>query len=140
MASYAALCWRRCRSPVGWFKVGEIKLYGPDLIHQVIEKNFHPNWNLSTWYSMYLCFGNVLETLLGSSLSKIYKLRRDRHVRKLRTKDVASVKVLWRNRNMKEMTWEAEEEMKSKYPYLFQIEDNEDVGGKHDIMEAETAL
>ncbi|XP_070013771.1 uncharacterized protein [Nicotiana sylvestris] len=35
----------------------------------------------------------------------------DRQVRKLRTKDVASVKALWRNKNMEEMAWEAEEEM-----------------------------
>ncbi|XP_070011230.1 uncharacterized protein [Nicotiana sylvestris] len=31
----------------------------------------------------------------------------DRQVRRLRTKDVASVKVLWRNYNVEEMTWEA---------------------------------
>nr|XP_016495444.1 PREDICTED: uncharacterized protein LOC107814523 [Nicotiana tabacum] len=43
----------------------------------------------------------------------------DRQVRKLRTKEVASVKVLWRNNNIEEMTWEAEEEMRKKYPYLF---------------------
>ncbi|XP_059306278.1 uncharacterized protein LOC132057678 [Lycium ferocissimum] len=33
----------------------------------------------------------------------------DRKVRKLRTKDIASVKVLWRNHDV---TWEAEEDMK----------------------------
>ena len=43
----------------------------------------------------------------------------DRQVRRLRTKDVASVKVLWRNNNVEEMTWEDEEDMKSRYPYLF---------------------
>ncbi|XP_059288541.1 uncharacterized protein LOC132041873, partial [Lycium ferocissimum] len=43
----------------------------------------------------------------------------DRQVRRLRTKDVPSVKVLWRNNNREEMTWEAEEEMKKKYPHLF---------------------
>ncbi|XP_009586978.2 uncharacterized protein [Nicotiana tomentosiformis] len=43
----------------------------------------------------------------------------DRQVRKLRIKDVASVKVLWRNKNTEEITWEAEEEMKSKYICLF---------------------
>ncbi|KAK4716121.1 hypothetical protein R3W88_014459 [Solanum pinnatisectum] len=43
----------------------------------------------------------------------------DRQVRKLRTKDVASLKVLWRNNNVEEMTWEAEEEMKKEYPQLF---------------------
>ncbi|XP_055826426.1 uncharacterized protein LOC129894822 [Solanum dulcamara] len=43
----------------------------------------------------------------------------DRQVRRLCTKDVASVKVLWRNNHREEMTWEAEEEMKKKYPQLF---------------------
>ncbi|KAK4706617.1 hypothetical protein R3W88_033829 [Solanum pinnatisectum] len=43
----------------------------------------------------------------------------DRHVRKLRTKEVASVKVLWRNKNREEVTWEAEDGMRSKYPHLF---------------------
>ncbi|WMV20145.1 hypothetical protein MTR67_013530 [Solanum verrucosum] len=35
----------------------------------------------------------------------------DRQVRKLRTKEVASIKVLWRNQFVKEATWEAEEEI-----------------------------
>ncbi|XP_019240651.1 PREDICTED: uncharacterized protein LOC109220646 [Nicotiana attenuata] len=43
----------------------------------------------------------------------------DRQVRKLQTKEVSSVKVLWRNNNIGVMTWEAEEDMKSKYPHLF---------------------
>ena len=43
----------------------------------------------------------------------------DRQVRRLRTKEVPSVKVLWRNNNREEMTWEAEDEMKKKYPHLF---------------------
>ena len=36
----------------------------------------------------------------------------DRQVRKLRTNEVASVKVLWRNQFVEEATWEAEEDMK----------------------------
>ncbi|XP_059315824.1 uncharacterized protein LOC132066544 [Lycium ferocissimum] len=43
----------------------------------------------------------------------------DRQVCKLQTKEVASVKVLWQNNNVEEMTWEAEEDMKARYPYLF---------------------
>ncbi|XP_049394621.1 uncharacterized protein LOC125858883 [Solanum stenotomum] len=43
----------------------------------------------------------------------------DRQVRKFRNKDTASVKVLWRNNNVEEMTWEAEEEMRNEYPQLF---------------------
>ncbi|WMV38159.1 hypothetical protein MTR67_031544 [Solanum verrucosum] len=44
----------------------------------------------------------------------------DRHVRKLRTKKVASVKVLWRNQFVEEATWEAEKDMKKRYPHLFE--------------------
>ena len=33
----------------------------------------------------------------------------DHHVHKLRTKEVASVKVLWRNQFVEESTWEVEE-------------------------------
>ncbi|XP_059274721.1 uncharacterized protein LOC132029494 [Lycium ferocissimum] len=45
----------------------------------------------------------------------------DRQVRRLRIKDVASVKVLWRNHNTKETTWEAKKDMKNRYPHLFPI-------------------
>ncbi|XP_070057137.1 uncharacterized protein [Nicotiana tomentosiformis] len=45
----------------------------------------------------------------------------DRQVQRLRTKDIDSVKVLWRNNNLEEITWEAEEDMKYKYPYLFPL-------------------
>ncbi|XP_070032260.1 uncharacterized protein [Nicotiana tomentosiformis] len=43
----------------------------------------------------------------------------DRKVRKMRNKEIASVKVLWQNRQVEEAAWEAVEEMKKKYPYLF---------------------
>ncbi|KAK4736684.1 hypothetical protein R3W88_000381 [Solanum pinnatisectum] len=43
----------------------------------------------------------------------------DRQVCKLRTKEVTSVKVLWRNKNREEVTWEVEDDMRSKYPHLF---------------------
>ncbi|WMV46131.1 hypothetical protein MTR67_039516 [Solanum verrucosum] len=44
----------------------------------------------------------------------------DRQVRKLRTKEVTSVKVLWRNQFIGEATWKAEEDMKKRYPHLFE--------------------
>ncbi|WMV54602.1 hypothetical protein MTR67_047987 [Solanum verrucosum] len=44
----------------------------------------------------------------------------DRQVRKLRTKEVASIKFLWRNQFVEEVTWEAEEDMKKIYPHLFE--------------------
>lgn len=45
----------------------------------------------------------------------------DRQVKKLRSKDVASVKVLWRNHTSEEVTWEAEDEMRTKHPHLFDM-------------------
>lgn len=43
-----------------------------------------------------------------------------RYIRKLRTKERALVKVLWKSQNAEETTWRAEADMKAKYPYLFQ--------------------
>ncbi|WMV33672.1 hypothetical protein MTR67_027057 [Solanum verrucosum] len=52
----------------------------------------------------------------------------DHQVRKLRTKEVASVKVLWRNQFVDEATWEAEEDIKKRYPHLFESGGNTDQG------------
>ncbi|WMV50253.1 hypothetical protein MTR67_043638 [Solanum verrucosum] len=38
MAPFKALYGRRCRSPVGWFEVGEIFLIGSELVYEAIEK------------------------------------------------------------------------------------------------------
>lgn len=38
MAPFEALYGKRCRSPVGWFEIGEADLIGPDLVHQAMEK------------------------------------------------------------------------------------------------------
>ncbi|KAL2252777.1 UNVERIFIED_CONTAM: Transposon Tf2-12 polyprotein [Sesamum indicum] len=43
----------------------------------------------------------------------------DRNIRKLRNKDIPMVKVRWSHHSPKEATWEVEEHMKEKYPYLF---------------------
>ncbi|XP_070009804.1 uncharacterized protein [Nicotiana sylvestris] len=44
----------------------------------------------------------------------------DRQVLKLKNKEIASIKVLWRNQQVEEATWDAEEEMRKKYPHLFE--------------------
>ncbi|KAH0642123.1 hypothetical protein KY290_035222 [Solanum tuberosum] len=45
----------------------------------------------------------------------------DRQVKKLRNKEISSIKLLWRNHLVESDTWEAEAEadMKSRYPHLF---------------------
>ena len=43
----------------------------------------------------------------------------DREVRKLRSKEIASIKVQWKNRPVEESTWENEADMQARYPHLF---------------------
>ena len=43
----------------------------------------------------------------------------DRQVRRLRNKEVSSVKVLWRSQFVEGATWEAEAAMKDIYPHVF---------------------
>ncbi|WMV08495.1 hypothetical protein MTR67_001880 [Solanum verrucosum] len=50
----------------------------------------------------------------------------DRQVRKLRTKEVTSVKVLWGYQFLEEDTWESKEDMKNSYPHLFDPEEIRD--------------
>ncbi|KAK4389603.1 Transposon Ty3-G Gag-Pol polyprotein [Sesamum angolense] len=44
----------------------------------------------------------------------------DRSIRKLRNKEIPMVKVRWTHHSPREATWEVEEHMREKYPYLFQ--------------------
>ncbi|XP_069149347.1 uncharacterized protein [Solanum lycopersicum] len=44
----------------------------------------------------------------------------ERQVRKLRTKEIASVKVQWKHRSVGEATWETESDMHARYPQLFE--------------------
>ena len=209
MAPYEALYGRKCRSPIGWFEVGETLLFGPDLVYQAIEKvkviqqrlktaqSRHKSYadsrrrglefSLGDWvflkvspmkgvmrfgkkgklspryigpYKIIRRCGQVAYELeLPQELSSVHPvfhvsmLRKcigdpslitstedvqvtadltyeempiailDRQVKKMRNKEVASVKVLWRNQQREEITWEAEEAMKSKYPHLFKDEE-----------------
>ncbi|XP_069144485.1 uncharacterized protein [Solanum lycopersicum] len=43
----------------------------------------------------------------------------DREVRKLRSREIASIKVHWKNRLVEEATWEKEADMQERYPHLF---------------------
>ena len=43
----------------------------------------------------------------------------DREIRKLRSREIASIKVQWKNRPFEEPTWEKEADMQERYPHLF---------------------
>jgi hypothetical protein len=42
--------------------------------------------------------------------------------KQLRAKIIPLVKVLWRNHGVEEASWELEQEMKNRYPHLFEDE------------------
>ncbi|XP_019261472.1 PREDICTED: uncharacterized protein LOC109239372 [Nicotiana attenuata] len=94
MAPYEALCGRKCRSPIGWFDVGESGLHGPDLIQQAIEK----------------CIGDPTQVVPTDDVQIIEDLPYeeipvailDRKIRKLRNKEIASMKVLWRSKKVED--------------------------------------
>lgn len=44
----------------------------------------------------------------------------DRQVRRLRSKDLMTVKVVWKNHPSEEATWKDEKVMQTKYPHLFE--------------------
>ena len=43
----------------------------------------------------------------------------EREIRKLRSREIASIKVQWKNRPVEESTWEKEADMQERYPQLF---------------------
>ena len=43
----------------------------------------------------------------------------DREIRTLRSREIASIKVQWKNRPVEEATWEKEDDMQERYPHLF---------------------
>ena len=43
----------------------------------------------------------------------------DHQVKKLCSKEVTFVKVIWKNHSGEEATWEVEEAMQAKYPHMF---------------------
>ena len=43
----------------------------------------------------------------------------DHQIHILSNKEVPLVKVLWRNQSVESATWEAEADMRAKYPHLF---------------------
>ena len=45
----------------------------------------------------------------------------DQEVKELRNKKIPIVRILWRNAQIEEETWEREVEMRKKYPNLFEL-------------------
>ncbi|XP_070050748.1 uncharacterized protein [Nicotiana tomentosiformis] len=140
--SYEALYGRRCRSLVGWFETGKSRLLVIDLVRdaletvKLIQERLHIAQSRKKSYTdrkaRDVAFmdgekedsSHVLDFSSGN-LDKDLTYDEDpvtildRQARKLRSKNIASVKVQWRDQPFEEETWEDEHNMQSKYPYLF---------------------
>ena len=206
MAPYEALYGRKCRSPLGWFEVGDYPLLGPDMVQDAVrkvglvrdrmraaqsrQKSYADNRRRELEFGVgdhvflkispfkgVMRFGKrgklspryigpfeilrrhgaaAYELALPSKLSGVHPvfhvpmLRKylsdeshvlhpqaievdfqmsyveepiavvDRQVRKLCSKEIPSVKVIWNHHGENEATWELEEDMRRSYPQLFQ--------------------
>nr|GFA97919.1 putative reverse transcriptase domain-containing protein [Tanacetum cinerariifolium] len=174
-APFEALYGRKCRSPVGWSKVGDSQLTGLELIRETNEKIVQIKNRLLTTRSRQKSYADVrrrpLEFNVGDkvmlkvspwkgvirfrkrrklsprfiglfkilerndeSLSipldevqlddKLHFIKEpaeimDREVKRLKQSRIPIVKVRWNSHRGPKYTWEREDQMKSKYPYLF---------------------
>ncbi|WMV40867.1 hypothetical protein MTR67_034252 [Solanum verrucosum] len=66
-----------------------------------------------------LSYEEVLVEISDQSLMRNFLMRKFWQVKKLRNKEIASVKVLWRNQLLEGATWEAEADMMYRYPHHF---------------------
>ncbi|WMV09915.1 hypothetical protein MTR67_003300 [Solanum verrucosum] len=155
MAPYKALYGHRCRSPIGWFEVGEAALIGPDSVHETIEKvqlirdrqkraqsrqksyadvrRRDVEFKINDWVFLKVSPMKVVMRFgkkgkLSPRYVGSYRILKwvegsveilDHQARRLRNKEVASVKVLWRSQSVEGATWEEEAAMMAKYLNLF---------------------
>ncbi|XP_070010462.1 uncharacterized protein [Nicotiana sylvestris] len=149
MAPYEALYGRQCRSPVGWFEPGEARCdevweegqlspryIGPfEILERVGGVSYklalppslsavHSVFHVSLLQKYYGDPSHVIDfssVQLDKDLTYIEEpvAILDRHVQKLRSKNIVSKKVQWRGHPVEEATWEIEHDMQSHYPHLF---------------------
>ena len=82
------------------------------VFHVTMLKKYHGDGNyIIRWDSV------LLDENLSYEEEPIAIL--DRDVRKLRSKEIASIKVQWKNRPVEEYTWENEADMQERYQHLF---------------------
>nr|GEY16521.1 hypothetical protein [Tanacetum cinerariifolium] len=110
-APFEALNGRKCRSLVGWSETVRIQRRGQGYAQGVaIERcdSFQKTWEAES-----------KKCLSDESLSKEPAKIMDRKVKRLKQSRIPIVKVRWNSYGGPEYTWEREDQMKSKYPYLF---------------------
>ncbi|GJR13351.1 putative reverse transcriptase domain-containing protein [Tanacetum coccineum] len=143
-APFEALYGRKCRSPVCWSEVGDSQLTGPEMIREKTEKivqikireiRYAQGIALEGRDSLWEAWENLKKCLADENMvipleeiqqdDKLHFIEEpveimDREVKRLKQSRIPIVKVRWNSRRGPEFTWEREDQMKSKYPHLFQ--------------------
>ncbi|XP_069145551.1 uncharacterized protein [Solanum lycopersicum] len=116
MAPFDALYGKRCRSPFGWFEVGESSILGQEIINKALEKEGEAESEcLADPTSILPVEGLGVDENLSYEEVPVESL--DRQFKRLRNKE--TVKVLLRNNLVKDATWEAEANIRTRYPHHF---------------------
>ncbi|XP_069151889.1 uncharacterized protein [Solanum lycopersicum] len=112
MEPFEALYGRRCRSPIGCFNSAKMDSLDTKLLRDAMDQKYI----LDESHVLSLDFVELGSNLTfeGQTIAIL-----DRQVRKLRTKEIASMKVQWKHRSVGEATWETQSDMRAKYPQLF---------------------
>ncbi|GJU36634.1 putative reverse transcriptase domain-containing protein [Tanacetum coccineum] len=135
-APFKALYGGKCLSPVCWAEVGDAQLTGPEIVLAKVGivayrlelpdqlSRVHNTFHISN-LKKYL-FDEPLaipldEIQIDDKLNFIEEPVEimDREVKRLKQSHIPIVKVHWNSRRGPEFTWEREDQMKKKYPYLF---------------------
>ncbi|WMV18727.1 hypothetical protein MTR67_012112 [Solanum verrucosum] len=133
LAPFKALDGWRCGSLVSWFDAIEVRLWGTYFVRESMDKvkligdrllmvqSAHPVFHISTLKKYHQGGAHVIQwdsvlphQNLTFEVESVTIL--DRQIRKLRSKDIALVKVKWKHRPVEEATWETESDMRSRYP------------------------
>ncbi|KAD6118950.1 hypothetical protein E3N88_10221 [Mikania micrantha] len=149
-APFEALYGRKCRSPICWTKVGDNIVTGPELIQETTDKIVQIQQRLQATcpvaYRLKLPdelsgvqdvfhVSNLKRCLADESLiilleeiqvdEQLHFIEEpveimEREVKKLKRSRIPIVKVRWNSKRGPEFTWEREDNMKTKYPHLFE--------------------
>nr|GEX65048.1 reverse transcriptase domain-containing protein [Tanacetum cinerariifolium] len=133
-APFEALYRSKCRSPICWAEVEDRQLTGPEIIHETTEKivqiksqqlsRVHSTFHVS---KLNKCIADEPLAIPLDEIQVDDKLNfieesvevMDREVKLLKQSRILIVKVRWNSRRGPEFTWEREDQMQKKYPYLF---------------------
>nr|GFB17334.1 putative reverse transcriptase domain-containing protein [Tanacetum cinerariifolium] len=127
---FEALYSRNYRTLIMWAEVRERQLIGHELVQETTEKILQIKDRLKATHDRQKSYDDKTRKPLEFSVDKIRVDATlnfmeepveilDREFKKLRRSRIAIVKVRWNSKRDPECTWEREDQMKLKYPYLF---------------------